>query len=97
MADAKSRIQVKILDETYSVRSEADPEHTQRVAGHVDDVLRTLRRSMPNVDAYRVAILGAMQITDELYRARANAEHERADLALRLQRLADTVDGALEA
>ncbi|MFN2431532.1 MAG: cell division protein ZapA [Gemmatimonadota bacterium] len=95
MSDPKSRIQVRILDETYSVRSEADAEHTLRVAGHVDDVLRSLRRSMPQMDTARVAILGAMQITDELFRLKSDAEHERDDLTLRVQRLTDTVEQAL--
>jgi cell division protein ZapA len=95
MSESKSRIQVTILDESYSVRSEADPEHTLRVAGHVDSVLRSLRRSMPQLDLYRVAILGAMEITDELFRMKGSAEHERADLAMRLQRLTATVDQAM--
>lgn len=95
MADARSRIQVSILDETYSVRSEADREHTLQVAGHVDSILRPLRRSLPQLDLYRVAILGAMEITDELFRLKTSAEHERADLATRLQRLAAAVDQSL--
>jgi len=95
MSDSKSRIQVSILDESYSVRSEADREHTLRVAGHVDGVLRSLRRSMPHLDLYRVAILGAMEITDELLRLKGGAEHERADLVTRLQRLTASVDQAL--
>ena len=95
MSDSKSRIQVTILDENYSVRSEADSEHTLRVAGHVDSVLRGLRRSLPHLDLYRVAILGAMEITDELFRLKNGAEHERADLNVRLQRLAASVDLAI--
>ncbi len=95
MSDAKSRIQVSILEETYSVRSEVDPEHTLRVASHVDSILRSLRRSLPQLDAYRVAILGAMEITDELFRLKSSAEHERADVAMRLQRLTASVDQAL--
>jgi cell division protein ZapA len=94
-SDSKSRIQVSILDETYSVRSEADPEHTLRVAGHVDDVLRSLRRTMPHLDLYRVAILGAMEITDELFRLKGSEQDERSDLVTRLQRLTATVDQAL--
>jgi cell division protein ZapA len=95
MSEGRSRIQVNILDESYSVRSEADPEHTLRVAGHVDAVLRSLRRSMPHLDLYRVAILGAMEITDELFRLKGSGEHERADLVTRLQRLTASVDQAL--
>ena len=95
MSDSKSRIQVSILDETYSVRSEADSEHTLRVAGHVDSVLRSLRRSLPQLDPYRVAILGAMEITDELVRLKNGAERERADLAARVERLTALVDQAL--
>ena len=95
MSDTRSRIQVRILDETYSVRSEANPEHTLRVAGHVDSVLRSLRRSLPQLDLYRVAILGAMEITDELFRLRQGMEHERADLAMRMQRLTASVEEAL--
>ncbi|MBA2564874.1 MAG: cell division protein ZapA [Gemmatimonadetes bacterium] len=96
MADPKSRIQVRILDESYNVRSEADPQHTLAVAGHVDSVLRSLRRSLPQLDLYRVAILGAMEITDELVRLKGTVEHEHADLATRLQRLTASVEQALD-
>ena len=95
MSEEKRRIQVRILDETYSVRSEADPEHTLRVAGHVDEVLRSLRRSLPQLDPYRVAILGAMEITDELFRLKRDGQRERADVAARVQQLTAAVDQAL--
>jgi hypothetical protein len=45
------------------------------VAAYVDKTIRTIMNSGAVVESSRAAILAALQITDELFRAR-NAQHE---------------------
>ena len=80
----KHVVKVRIIGEEYSIRSEAPPERVREVADHVD---RTIRQVMSGgvgavMESHRAAILAALQITDELFKAREEAAE---------------VDGALEA
>ncbi len=71
MTDQKTAdaVKVTVLDEQFRIRSEADEEYTRRVASHVDAALRELRRAVPTLEPFQTAVLGAMEISDELFRA----------------------------
>jgi cell division protein ZapA len=87
---------VTILDEPFAIRSEADAEYTRRVAGHVDGSLRELREKMPGLEPFQAAVLGAMEITDELFRARQRQEQLEGDVAARIAKLAETIGETLK-
>ena len=67
MTAKKTSIKVEILGESYSIRSEADPEHTRAVAQHLDRSIRQILSSGAVIEANRAAILAALQITSELF------------------------------
>ena len=50
MSDAPGTTRVTILDEPFAIRSEADPEYTRQVAGHVDSSLREIRQKAPSME-----------------------------------------------
>lgn len=81
MTQRKHVVRVRIMGEEYSIRSEADPEHTRRVAEYLDAAIRGVMRAGAAVESQRAAILAALQITDELFRARERGES--ADEAMR--------------
>jgi cell division protein ZapA (FtsZ GTPase activity inhibitor) len=87
--------QVTILDEPLAIKTEAPPEYTRSVAAHVDTTLRNLRRSVPTPESFPVAALGAMEITDELFRTRSGIAELSDDLVTRLERLTDELDTVL--
>jgi len=87
---------VTILDEPFAIRSEADAAYTRRVAGHVDRSLRELREKMPSMEPFQTAVLGAMEITDELFRLRERQADLEGGIADRIARLADAIGEALE-
>jgi cell division protein ZapA len=62
------------VGEEYTLRSDASPEHTRAVAEHVDRAIRQVMSSASAVETHKAAILAALQITDELFRARGDAE-----------------------
>jgi cell division protein ZapA (FtsZ GTPase activity inhibitor) len=82
------RISIKILDREYRIRSDADPEHLEAVAAHVDNVLREVRRSTP--DTQDAAVLAALNIASELLRARSLVAVPRE----RIRELIELVDSA---
>jgi cell division protein ZapA len=66
----KSSVRVTIVGEEYTIRSDESPEHTRAVAKYVDEVIRSLMNSGAVVESHKAAILAALQITDELFKAR---------------------------
>jgi cell division protein ZapA len=70
MSEKRSSVKVTIVGQELTIRSEASPEHTREVAAYVDKAIRSVMNSGAVVESSRAAILAALQITDELFRAR---------------------------
>ncbi len=75
---------VRIVGEEYTIRSDLPPEHTRAIASHVDTAIRRVLENPSITDPGKAAILAAMSITDELFRARAAQE----EVSSEMQRLA---------
>jgi cell division protein ZapA len=73
----RSAVRVTIGGEEYTVKSELPPEYTREVAAYLDAALTRVRDTMPTVETHKAAILAALAITDELFRAR-RGDHEVA-------------------
>ena len=83
MSDRKNVVRVTIVGEVHSIRSDASPEHTRAVAEYVDKAIQKVMHASPMVETQKAAILAALQITDELFRARESADElERKMVAL---------------
>jgi cell division protein ZapA len=74
MNGRKSSVRVTIVGEEYTIRSDSTPEHTRAVAEYVDRAIRDVMNNGNVGETRKAAILAALQITDELFRARAEAE-----------------------
>ena len=75
MSEKRSSVKVTIVGQELTIRSDATPEHTREVAAYVDKTIRAIMNSGAVVESNRAAVLAALQITDELFRAR-NAHQE---------------------
>ena len=71
MSSIKHSTRVTICGEDYTIRSDSPPEHTRRVAAYVDAKITEVLESAAVVESHKAAILAALQITDELFEARA--------------------------
>ena len=72
--ERRNSVRVSILGDEYVIRTEASAAHTRQVAEHVDRVIRQVLSAGAVVETHKAAILAALQITDELFRARGDAE-----------------------
>lgn len=70
MSARKNSVRVTILGEEYSLRTDASPEHVRTLASHVDELIRRLMHGGV-VETHKAAVLSALQLTDDLFRARA--------------------------
>jgi cell division protein ZapA len=64
---------VTILNEEFTIRSDTPPEHTKAVAQYLDQAIRKIMSSGAVVESNRAVVLAALQITAELFDARAGA------------------------
>ena len=72
MSEKRSSVKVVIVGQEITIRSDATPEHTREVAAYVDKTIRSIMSSGAIVESNRAAVLAALQITDELFRAQAS-------------------------
>lgn len=91
---SRSSVTVEIAGERHVLRSDAPAEYTRSVAAHVDETIRRLGNA-PALELHRTAILAALFITDELFRAREEARVLREELERRSAALADHLEAAL--
>ena len=66
--DGKS-IKVKILGSEYPLRGESE-ELTKKVASYVNDMISTIQDKIPEQPPLTVAVLSALNITEELFKER---------------------------
>jgi cell division protein ZapA len=74
MSDAKQSVKVSILGEEFTIRSDVAPETTRAIARHLDQAIREVMHSGKVLDTHRASILAALQITNDLFEARASAD-----------------------
>ncbi len=74
----KHRVIVSIFGKEYSLVSEVDPEYIRRTAGYLDSKMREVSENYPNIPEARIAVLAALNIADELLRAREDLESSSA-------------------
>lgn len=61
-------VKVNIHGQEYTVKAQADSDYIKNVARYVNEKMDEVEKSLPNKQAsIRIAILAAMNITDELF------------------------------
>ena len=66
---------VEIYGENYNVRGEGDPAYLAELAQYVDARMREVAAQMSNLEPMKIAILAALNISDELFRYRKRQQH----------------------
>jgi len=85
---------VDIAGQQYPIRSTLDEAYVAALAAYVEQKMRVASDAAPASDSVEIAILVALNITDELFRLRDQESSVRGELndrALRLERMVDDV------
>ncbi|MCF8565217.1 cell division protein ZapA [Alicyclobacillus tolerans] len=72
--DSVNRIRVQIYGTEYALRGRESIEHLRAVAQYVDEVMRGIASTNPQLDQKRVAVLAAVNIADQLKKLSAQYE-----------------------
>lgn len=74
MSGHDDRITVEIYGQIYNVRGDGDPEYLKELARFVDTRMRDVASQGSTVDPMKIAILAALNISDEFARYRKRQE-----------------------
>jgi cell division protein ZapA (FtsZ GTPase activity inhibitor) len=92
----KSRVvHVDIHGQRYAVRSELDPQYIAELAGYLDEKMQMAARELASADPLRVAVIAALNIVDELYRAQASTTASEGEWTTRAAAIEQLVDAVL--
>lgn len=87
-------IHVEIHGQRYAVRSDLPPQYVAELAAYLDEKMRAASRELTAAEPLRVAVIAALNISDELFRARAESAGQATDVRTRaaaIERLLDAV------
>lgn len=91
-----SLVPVVIMGQTYKVRAEEDVAYIEELARFVDTKMRTIADTTGTSDSLKVAILAALNIADELFKAEERERTFDEELADRVGDLVKRLDKTLE-
>jgi len=97
MSNTDSTIHLNVFGEEYTVKSKADESYLQDIAKYVDRHMREISENLPqSQSALRVAILAAMNITDELFELRQETDELKQTYDLKTTELTNVIQAALQ-
>jgi len=89
-------VTVEIAGQKYPIRSTLDPTYVAELASYVEKKVRAASEATPTSDVLGLAVLAALNIADEYFRARDNQEMGANVLNERALELEALVDEVLE-
>jgi cell division protein ZapA len=90
-------VSVEINGLRYPIRSHLDAAYVADLAAYVEQKMQLAARECPAGDTLKIAVLAALNIADECFRAREEGSAHRQDLTERARELERMLDLALDA
>jgi cell division protein ZapA (FtsZ GTPase activity inhibitor) len=88
---AAGRVELSLLGQTLTVRTEASPDYVRQLAAYLEDRVGELARSGVK-DPMAALTLAALDITDELFRTREDKARQDGLVNTRLGVLVEILD-----
>lgn len=88
-------VHIEVHGQKYPIRTELDPKYVEDLAQFVEARMNLAMKSSPSSDAVGLAILTALNITDEYFRARNALTNNSGTLNARAEAIERIVDQAL--
>jgi cell division protein ZapA len=89
-------VKVDIYDQSYSVNAGENEEYVKELAAYVDGKMREVAEATRMVDSLKVAVLAALNISDELLTLRRRQQEVEGPLRQRVEKCVAMVERALE-
>ena len=88
----KSTEKVEIFGQEYKIKGVGNPQYIHKIAGYVDKKMREIAHSSGIMSQSRIAILAALNITDELYQVRGTREKAERELESQAEKLGELLE-----
>jgi cell division protein ZapA len=89
-------VHVEIHGQRYAVRSDLDPSYVSQLAMYFDEKMRMASAEIQSADSLRIAVIAALNVADELFRARADGQGLEGRVLSRAADIERLVDAVLE-
>jgi len=91
-----NKIKITIFGQEYSVKAPADPTYIKKIASYVDKKMREVQAGFSSTQSSnRIAILSAMNITDELFNAQKDDNSSEEKVKEKITSLIDLIDDSI--
>ena len=90
-----ARVELTLLGQTLTLRSEADPAYLRSLAAFVEKRVAALQRGGVR-DPLKALTLAALEIADELHRARDERTRDAGEVEARLGALVERLERAAD-
>ena len=88
-----NQIKITIFGQEYSVKAPADPTYIKNIAEYVDTKMREVQSGFSSTQSSnRIAILSAMNITDELFNAKKKGDSDNNEVEEKITSLIELID-----
>ena len=91
----KDKVEVSLLGQNFTVRSDKDETYVHSLASFVTRRYEELQRQTRTVSSHELALLVALNLADELFRAEESAQASRAEIRERSLQILENIDGTL--
>jgi cell division protein ZapA len=96
MSDESNQVSISIFGQEYSVKAPADPEYILKIAEYLDGKMREVQTGFTTTQSStRIAILAAMNITDELFNAKQSGDLENTEVEQKISSLIELIDESI--
>ena len=89
-------VNVDIHGQRYAVRSDLDPQYIQELARFLDERMTAAARELASNDPLRIAVIAALNVSDELYRLRLDSQGADGRMRARTEEIERLLDAVLE-
>jgi cell division protein ZapA len=87
-----TKIQVEIYGQSYQIKAGADPEYIKKIASYVDLKMREIASATPTVDSLKIAVLAALNISDEYFQLKRIKQDVDREFERRTERINQILD-----
>lgn len=94
--DQPRLVTVEINGQRYPIRSQLDPSYVAELAAYVEQKMQLAARESTTGDTFKIAVLAALNIADECFRAREEGTARQSSMAARARDLERMLDLALD-
>ena len=89
-------IEIEVFGHRFSLQGEGDEAYFHELAEYVDAQMRTLAKQTRTSTPTKLALLAAINVTDQLFRQQRNKDSGESEMERRAQLLVETIDEHLE-